>query len=71
MCGRSPGQIVQARFVRDRSEAPPRSQRGAARCGACGGNLYLEVEPPVPPAAAVHLIEQAPDARGSRTDPVR
>lgn len=42
LCGRAAGEVVGGVFRRDQRVQPPRMDHGAARCGACGGNLYLE-----------------------------
>jgi hypothetical protein len=42
LCGRTAGEVVGGRFRRDQRFQAPRIERGIARCGECGGNLYLE-----------------------------
>ena len=42
LCGRAAGEVVGGVFRRDQRVQPPRMDRGVARCGECGGNLYLE-----------------------------
>jgi len=42
LCGRMAGQVRAGRFVAAADAPPPLRERGKNRCGACGGNLYLE-----------------------------
>jgi hypothetical protein len=42
LCGRAAGEVVGGIFRRDERVEAPRMERGIARCGACGGNLFLE-----------------------------
>jgi hypothetical protein len=42
LCGRAAGEVLGGVFRRDQRVQPPRMDHGAARCGECGGNLYLE-----------------------------
>lgn len=42
LCGRAAGEVLGGVFRRDQRVQPPRMERGIARCGECGGNLYME-----------------------------
>jgi hypothetical protein len=42
LCGRAAGEVVGGVFRRDQRVPAPHMDRGVARCGECGGNLYLE-----------------------------
>jgi hypothetical protein len=42
LCGRAAGEVVGGLFRRDQRVHAPRMDHGVARCGECGGNLYLE-----------------------------
>ena len=42
LCGRAAGEVLGGVFRRDSRVEPPRIEHGIARCGECGGNLYLE-----------------------------
>ena len=55
LCGRAAGEVLGGVFRRDQRVQPPRMEHGIARCGECGGNLYLEPglaghTAPAPPA---------------------
>ena len=58
LCGRAAGEVMGGVFRRDQRVQPPRMDHGAARCGECGGNLYLE------PGLAAHAgYAAAPPAK--------
>jgi hypothetical protein len=42
LCGRAAGEVLGGVFRRDPRVQAPRMDHGVARCGECGGNLYLE-----------------------------
>ena len=58
LCGRAAGEVIGGVFRRDPRVRPPRVDRGIARCGECGGNLYLE--PGVAGPGAVYAEPGAP-----------
>jgi hypothetical protein len=60
LCGRAAGEVVGGVFRRDERVQAPRMDHGVARCGQCGGNLYLE------PGLAAHAAGSAP-ARQTKT----
>jgi hypothetical protein len=62
LCGRAAGEVLGGVFRRDPRVQAPRMDHGVARCGACGGNLYLE-----PGLAAQGGAALGPHARTQRT----
>ena len=60
LCGRAAGEVIGGVFRRDQRVQAPRMDHGAARCGECGGNLYLE------PGLAAHAAYAA--APETKTD---
>ena len=62
LCGRAAGEVLGGVFRRDQRVQPPRMDHGVARCGQCGGNLYLE------PGLAAHAgYASAPPPKTTRT----
>jgi hypothetical protein len=58
MCGRSAGQVVQARFVKSPQVRAPQAGRDGPRCGECAGNLYLEPDESVTAFMATQLAHR-------------
>ena len=58
LCGRAAGEVLGGVFRRDQRVQAPRMDHGIARCGECGGNLYLE-----PGLAANAAYASAPRAK--------
>jgi hypothetical protein len=69
MCGRSAGQVIQARFVKSPSVRAPQTGRDGPRCGECAGNLYLEPDESVTAFMAAKISHRqaasAPPARAA------
>ena len=62
LCGRAAGEVMGGVFRRDQRVPPPRMDHGVARCGECGGNLYLE------PGLAAHAGYAPAPRPNTKTD---
>jgi hypothetical protein len=50
------GQVLRGLFIRHHESRSPVIQAQTARCGECGGNLWLEPDDPITPALAAQFI---------------
>ena len=66
MCGRSAGQVIQARFVKSLTVRAPQTGCDGPRCGECSGNLYLEPDESVTAFMAAQISHRQAAAAPAR-----